>query len=165
MRNILFLSTIFVMISVNVMGQDEKLVARYIYNIVQYVNWPDAYKSGDFVIGVFGSGDITKELKKIAATKKVVSQTISVVEFNSVDEISKCHVLFITDAKSGLIKEALMKLGTNATLIIGETDGLAMAGAGINFVNKEGELVFQLNENAIKRRGLQTNSKLRELSM
>ncbi|MHC1704965.1 MAG: YfiR family protein [Tenuifilaceae bacterium] len=164
MKNYLLLSCIFVLLSMNVIGQNEKQQTSYIYNIVKYVDWPASYKSGDFVIGVFGSGPITAELNKLATTKKVFSQKITVVEFNSPEEISNCHVLFVTRAKTSLIKEALAKVGSNSTLIIGEFPGLANLGAAVNFVTQEGKLVFQLNEAAAKRQGLQISSQLKELS-
>lgn len=165
MRNFLLLSSIFVLFSVNAIGQKERQQANYIYNIVKYVEWPESYKTGDFVIGILGSSNVSKELKKMATTKKVFSQKITVLDFNSTEEITKCHVLFITELNSGLIKLAIAKLGTGATLIVGESNGLATQGAAINFIEQDGVLSFQLNELTLRRRGLQVDSKLKELSL
>jgi len=165
MKKLLFLSTIFVLVSTHVNSQDVKIQANYIYNIVKYVNWPESYKSGDFVIGILGTAAINDEIKKLATTKKVFSQKISVVEFSSPEEITNCHVLFVTKVKTGVIKEAVAKVGSNSTLIIGEFPGLANLGAAINFVNQDGKLVFQLNEAAVKRQGLKVSSQLVELSL
>lgn len=165
MKNFLLLSSFFLLLSANVMGQNEKLKANYIYNIIKYVNWPESYKTGDFIIGVLGNSPVTAELKKIAATKKVFAQSISVVVFNSTNEITKCNVLFITGPFSSLIKETLANVGSNSTLIIGESPGLATSGAGINFITKDDALGFELNEVAIKRRNLQVDSKLKNMSL
>jgi hypothetical protein len=165
MRNFLFLSSILLLLSINVNGQEEKLKANYIFNIVKYINWPESYQTGDFVIGVLGSSKVTTELRKIATTKKVSSQNISVIEFNSTADISKCNVLFITDLSSGLIKVVVAKLGYSPTLIIGESRGLATMGAGINFVVKGDALGFEINEISIKQKGLQVDSKLKGLAL
>lgn len=165
MKKLFFASVVLVLFAINVKGQNEKLQANYIYNIVKYIEWPAAYKTGDFVIGVLGSSPITKELKKLAETKKVFNQKITIVEFSSTDQISKCHVLFISKLSSGLINIAVAKVGTNATLIIGESEGLATQGAGINFIVQEDVVSFQLNEVSIKRRGLQVDSKLKSLAL
>lgn len=165
MKNFLFLTSVFVLFSLNSIGQNQKQQANYILNIVKYVAWPELYKTGDFVIGVLGTSTITEELRKLATTKKVFSQKITVVEFKSTEEITKCHVLFITDLNSGLIKLALTKILGNATLVIGETEGLATQGAGINFIKVDGELKFQINEVSIRKRGLQVDSKLVNLSL
>jgi len=146
------------------MGQKERLKSSYIYNFTKYVNWPETYKTGDFVIGVLGTSPIVDELNKLATSKKVISQTISVVVFNSPSEITKCHILFISNSNAGLIKEAMDKLNGISTLIIGESQGLATSGASINFIIKDGTLGFEFNEAAAKRKGLQVSSNLVELA-
>ncbi len=165
MKKLFFTSIVLVLFAINVKGQNERLQATYIYNIVKYIEWPAAYKTGDFVIGILGNSSVTKELKKLAETKKVFNQKITIVEFSSTDQISKCHVLFISKLSSGLISIAVSKVGTNATLIIGESEGLATQGAGINFIVQEDVVSFQLNEVSIKRRGLQVDSKLKSLAL
>ncbi len=165
MKQFLFITFVFAIISFNVKGQDEKLQTTYIYNIVKNVDWPESYYTGDFVIGILGSGPITDELKKMASTKKVFSQKISIVEFNSPEEITKCHVLFITKLKANSIKDVVAKIGANATLIIGETPGLASYGASINFIKQDGKLVFQINESTANKQGLKISSNLKELAL
>jgi len=165
MKKLIFLSIALVLIAFNVKGQDAKLEANYIYNIIKYIEWPESYKSGDFIIGVLGDTPVSKELKKLAATKKVFNQKITVVDFKQTNEISKCHVLFISELSSNLMKLALVMVGNNSTLIIGESEGLATQGAGINFVKQQDVLSFQINELSIKRRGLQVDSKLKSLAL
>ena len=165
MKKLIFLSIALVLIAFNVKGQDAKLEANYIYNIIKYIEWPESYKSGDFIIGVLGDTPVSKELKKLAATKKVFNQKITVVDFKQTSEISKCHVLFISELSSNLMKLALVMVGNNSTLIIGESEGLATQGAGINFVKQQDVLSFQINEASIKRRGLQVDSKLKSLAL
>ena len=165
MKKLFFVFIVLTLFAINAKGQHERLQANYIYNIVKYIEWPAAYKTGDFVIGVLGNSPITKELKKLAETKKVFNQKISIVEFSSTDQITKCHVLFISALNSGLINLVVAKVGSNATLIIGETEGLATQGAGINFIKQEDVLSFQLNEVSIKKRGLLVDSKLKSLAL
>lgn len=165
MKKLIFLSIALVLIAFNVKGQDARLEANYIYNIIKYIEWPESYKSGDFIIGVLGDTPVSKELKKLAATKKVFNQKITVVDFNQTNDITKCHVLFISELSSNLMKLALVMVGNNSTLIIGESEGLATQGAGINFVKQQDVLSFQINEASIKRRGLQVDSKLKSLAL
>lgn len=165
MRKYFFFTFIIALLSFNAQAQNEKLEATYIYNFIKYVNWPESAKSGDFVIGVLGASGVTLELRKLALTKKAMSQKISVVEFSSTNDITKCHILFVTRMASGTIKEAVAKVSNNPTLIVSEFPGLASQGSGINFITKDGKLTFQMNETAIKRYGLQVSSQLLELSV
>lgn len=165
MKKLFFITVAIVLLAFNVKSQDARLEANYIYNIIKYVEWPESYKSGDFIIGVLGDSPVSKELKKLAATKKVFNQKITVVDFKQTNDITKCHVLFISELSSNLMKLALVMVGNNATLIIGESEGLATQGAGINFIKQQDVLSFQINEASIKRRGLQVDSKLKSLAL
>jgi hypothetical protein len=151
---VVFGSTLFAI------GQKEKVQTSYIYNFTNYINWPDASKDGDFVIGILGSGPITTELTNLANVKKIVSQSIQIKTYATAGEIGKCQVLFVVENKSSQLKEVLSRIGSNPTLVITESPGLAANGAGINFVVRDGKIIFELNKGAIEKNGLQVNSKL-----
>lgn len=165
MKKQLFIFVAILFFSNNLFGQNERLQATYIYNIVKHIDWPKEYKSGDFVIGVLGSGSIVDELKKIANTKKVYSQKITIVEFAKTDDITNCHALFITKINSNSISGVISRIGRNATLIIGESPKLSSFGAAINFIKVDGKLVFEINESAANKQGLKVSSSLKELSI
>ena len=152
-------------IAMTAFGQKEKIQSSYIYNFTSYISWPESEKTGDFVIGVLGNGPIQNELNNLAATKKVITQPIVVKNFSSARDIEKCHILIITEGKSSQLQEALSKVSGNSTLVITESPGLASKGSGINFVMKDGKMLFELNKNKIEKNGLKINSKLTALAV
>jgi hypothetical protein len=160
--SLIFLATI---LAGAAFGQKEKIQSSYIYNFTNYISWPESSKSGDFIVGVIGSGPLLNELNTLAATKKVITQTIVVKQMGSVSDIDKCQVLIITESKSSQLQEALAKIGNDPTLVITESPGLATKGAGINFVVKDGKMLFELNKARIEKRGLKINSKLTALAL
>lgn len=44
----------------------------FMYNFTRLIEWPAAYKSGDFVIGVIGSAEVFNELKNYTTGKWLV---------------------------------------------------------------------------------------------
>ena len=152
-------------ITITAFGQKEKIQSSYIYNFTTYISWPESEKTGDFVIGVLGNGPIQNELNNLAATKKVVTQPIVVKKFSSANEIEKCQILIITENKSNQLAEVLGKINGNSTLVITEAPGLASKGSGINFVMKDGKMLFELNKGKIEKNGLKINSKLVALAV
>jgi len=145
----------------------SKIKVMFLYNFTKYIEWPQEYKQGDFVIGVLGatSENLKKELAKLASTKKAGIQTIVIKTFNSVSEIEKCHLLFITESKSGLLDEASLKCKKNSTLIVTEKDGLAKRGSAINFVVKDNKQNFELNKSNIERYNLNVSTNLLSLAI
>ena len=112
---------------------NAKMKAVFVYNFTRYIDWPEEYKQGNFVIGLLGETPISEELGKVAATKKAVNQTIEVKNFDSIGNISECHILYVSSNNSADLAAALQKTKGRSTLVITEQDGLAAKGAGISF--------------------------------
>ena len=61
-----------------------KIKAVYLYNFSKYIDWPEDYKSGSFVVTVLGaSSSLLTELDKMATQKKLGNQEISVKSISS----------------------------------------------------------------------------------
>ena len=76
------------------------------------IHFPEDYKSGNFVICVYGQDDIVNELQMLAKTKKVLNQPIEIKVINNITSIPKCNILFISSKYSNKITEISKSLGT-----------------------------------------------------
>ncbi|MGK7396562.1 MAG: YfiR family protein [Candidatus Cyclobacteriaceae bacterium M3_2C_046] len=146
-------------------AQDYKFHSVFIYNFTKYIEWPSSYKSGEFVIGVLGKSTVSDKLKEMAAIKSVGSQPISVKEYSSVEEIGKCHILFIPDNKSNFLENAIAKFTSSPTLLITEKAGMGKKGSGINFVLQGGKWKFELNKTALEQAQLKVATDLEKLAI
>jgi hypothetical protein len=147
-------------------AQDYKRHPVYIYSFTKYIVWPDAYREGDFEIVVLGDSPILKELGVMAGAKKTPdNRTIVVKKIESPAEIKKCHVLFVPVGKSKLLNDVLAKVGSQSILVITEEEGLGAKGSNINFVVKEGKLVFELNQNSMTKQNLKASTELSRLAI
>jgi hypothetical protein len=135
------------------------------YNFTKYIEWPASQRSGDFVIGVLGSTTLTEELKTIAGKQKVGSQNIVVKVFATVDEIESCHILYIPPSKSSQLSLVINKTSGKNTLIITDKEGLAVQGAGINYVLDGDKLKYEVSKNNIEKRGVSVSSSLLALGI
>ncbi|MBI4648804.1 MAG: YfiR family protein [Bacteroidia bacterium] len=154
--------TILVLTS-NISAQVEKFQSVFIYNFTKYIEWPD--KSGDFVIGVFGSSTVINELKSLEGTKKVGNQNILVKKFSSIEELSVCNILFISKNKSTEMVNIINKVKGQNTLLISEKDGLVKEGSGINFILVDNKQKFELNKNNVTKYGLKISPELEKLAI
>lgn len=165
MKKIVFLFLSFVLyFQINSNAQTEKIQAILIYNFIsKYVEWPAAYKSGDFVIGVLGNSPIAAELNNIAAAKTVGSQKIVVQKYSSASEITKCNAIYIADSRTGDLGSVISKVGN--TLIITNKDGAARKGSAINFVIVDNKQKFELNKGNATSKGLKVSPELEKLAI
>jgi len=146
-------------------SQYARLQSGYIYNFCKYIEWEEAYQTGDFIIGVIGDSPIIPELRKLASAKKINNQKIVIREYANANEILQCHIIFIPKDKSNNIKEIKNKVSSFCTLLISEKKGLAKAGSAINFVIIDGKLKFELNKSNATKYGIKVSSTLESLAI
>ncbi len=146
-------------------AQSEKLHTVFIYNFIKHIEWPETYRQGDFKIGVVGNSPIIGELEKLASTRKVGNQEISVVKFNNTADITNCHVIYLPNSESDEIGAVLEKVKNQSTLIVTDKKGLARAGAAINFMVEGSKQKFELNRSNATKYGLKVSSDLERLAI
>ena len=146
-------------------AQKEKYHSLFIYNFSKYVKWPDDQQSGDFVIGVLGYSDIIKTLQSMAVNKKVNGSKIVIKQFNSVFDIKGCHILYVASSESGKMSQVISNTLDLPILIVSDKPGMAKKGAVINFVEREGKIKFELNQNYAESRGLKVSGSLISLAI
>lgn len=141
------------------MGKFETL---YMYNFTKMVEWPTNKKSGDFVIGIVGKGDVNKYATMLNG-KLVGSQKIVVKEFSSTSSASGCHILFLTTSKLGEFSAALAKSKSMNALLVTDKSGYGKKGAAINFLMLGAKLNFEINKSTMNASNLKSSSKLEQL--
>lgn len=146
-------------------AQKEKFHSIFIYNFSKYVKWPEDQNTGKFVIGVYGSSIIEKDLVEMAASKKVNGLPIEVRHFKSVEGLDQCHIIYVASSESGKIDQIISKTNSKPILIVTDKPGLANRGAAINFVELDGKIKFELNQQNAESRGLKVAGALTSLAI
>ncbi len=142
----------------------QKAEVMFIYNFARLIQWPDNYREGDFTIAVIGSSDMLSELKNYTKQKKVGFQAVEVKRFKTPEQISKCHILFVSNSKSNLLPTIKEKLSGQSTLLISEKKGSIENGAAINFLVSGNKLKFELKESNATDHGLKLSARLKDMA-
>jgi serine phosphatase RsbU (regulator of sigma subunit) len=135
----------------------------FILDIAKYIEYDDEIQlHSDFKIGVMGRNtDFYWELYEMAKTRKFIQEKpIKVLMYPELDNIEKCHILYVNNREGFKMKEVLEKTRGNNTLVISE--GYAFNESMINFVMAEGTPRFELHEEKLNMEGLQVNELFRE---
>jgi len=143
---------------------NSKMKAIFIMNFTKLIEWPASYREGNFIVGVIGDSPLYAELVKMAKTKKVANQPLEIKRFSTVNDISKCHIIFVSENKSQEINSVVKKVKPNSTLIITTKQGLVDKGSGINFIVKNNRQKFELNKQNVERYKLKVSSNLEALA-
>jgi hypothetical protein len=138
--------------------------AAYIYNFAKLIDWPSANKEGNFIIGVYGTTNVYKELINKYSTKRIGTQDIEIRKLSDSPDVGSVHVLFIAHNNSKDLKAILSNLEYEPVLVITEMDGAINTGSVINFLVIDNNLKFELNVSEAKNRQLIVGSRLKDLA-
>jgi len=156
---------LLVLTSVVTMKSQANEIAKYkslfTLNFIRYVGWPDESKQGDFVIGVIQNKELAAELRVQTEGKKFGFQNLVVKEFASVEEVSNCQIIYVSEKinfakNAGLLSQ---KVGKN-TLIISENNNAISNGSMINFVIVNESLKFEVSPSNFQNKGLTVSNAL-----
>lgn len=175
------------MCSEPVQSRERKIKAAFLYNFINFVQWPEKVMDdtdGPVVIGIVGKADATREFEAIAKkkikNKKIVVQFIDLCDSvkklkdtrtrkkwkASIESLKKCHVIFINDCKSISKEDAsviLKEFEGLSILIVGERTGFLERGGIINFMTGK-KVHFEINLHSATLKGLEIRSKLLKLA-
>ena len=146
-------------------SQNEKLKAVVLYSFTRYVLWPESAATGDFEIKILGTSSLEEELKVMAQSKKVGNRNIRVTRVENAGDIGVCHILVIPLSQSERLEEVLGALDNRPVLVVTEEPGLGAKGSDIIFVNRDGILGFELNQNSVGKRKLKVSTELTRLAI
>lgn len=167
MKKIVYLVVIlFVFSSVGTANaQLEKYQVTFLYNFTRLIQWPDLYKEPAFIIGVIGkNSQLVKVLKENMGGRTAGGRPINIVEFNSADEVTYCHMLFIPNSSLGKFEVIKSKLSGKSVLYVTESEKGSPAGSIINLFVKDGKMVFTLNEDLAKAKKLLVSNQLKNFA-
>ena len=157
----LLLACLFVFPVETVRAQDvwnNSTRALYILDISKYIEYDDDIQShADFKISVLGEdADFVMDLYEMAKTRQFIQQKpIKIFQYPNLDDIEKCHVLYVNKEQGFNMKSVLNRTNGNNTLVIGE--GYEFNEGMLNFVVFEDQPRFEVNEQRLNEEGLQVN--------
>ncbi|GAL84719.1 hypothetical protein MYP_1947 [Sporocytophaga myxococcoides] len=139
---------------------EYSLKAAFIYRFTEYVDWGGLKNSEEFKIAILGDTPLTANLIDIAENVAVGNREISVEEFDNLNEIDDCQILFVSRDSTTPLQAILNKFERRETLIVTEKDGYGEKGACINFFLSESKIRFEVNLVAVEKAGLGVSSQL-----
>lgn len=144
---------------------EAKIQSIFIYNFAKYIEWPNGYNQGDFVIGVLGNGHINEYLEKMAAGKTKGDRKLAVRSFQNINELEACHVIFIPDYEASKVSKVADMFQGKPVLLITSRPKIGEKGVGINFIMVDGKIKYELNSDELIKRGFKVAKQLETLAV
>ncbi len=147
-------------------AHEYRVKAAFLYNFARFVQWPaEAFDSPEAPISlcVLGANPYGRSLSLIE-NKPVRGRNLSVRLCKNVKEVQKCHILFICLSEKERLQKILSYLDGQPILTVSDIKGFARQGGGINLVEADNKIHFEINLDAAERPGLKISSQLLKLA-
>lgn len=144
-------------------SREYQLKAGFIYNFIQFVEWPEAVfqdSKTPFVIGILGPNPYGTYLDQMVAGETKGNHPLEVRHFKNVSDIEDCQILFINLESSDQRKQALSGLRNQSILTVGDAADFSRDNGVIRLRSENGKIRIDINLRAAVDAKLKISSKL-----
>ncbi len=147
-------------------SDENTLKALFIYNFTKHIEWPASFQQlNGFTISIYGKSPVKESLEEVMKGRKIFDKNVIIKVIASESEIGDSQILFIPKSQSHKLNGVLEQFADKGILIITEERGMITKGTGINIVEKDNHLRFELNNSALKKQGLKVSNQLNNLAI
>lgn len=158
LRGLLLLIICWSGVSALAFGQNEfQSKAARITRIAQVTSWPASKLTPNtpLVIGVYGTHAITDFLEMAVQGRRLKGREVVVKKISAVQEVTGCHVLFISRSEQDRLRDVLRRTTGEPILTIGESENFMDKG-GIVYLTMIGDSAqFTFDVSNLKRSRLE----------
>lgn len=142
---------------------EYQVKAVFLFNFAQFVEWPERAFPDDqapIVIGVLGEDPFGAYLDELVQNEKIGDRPLVVRRFRRVEDITVCHILFVSHSVAGQFNKIFASLRGRNLLTVGEADNFCRLGGIVRFVTENGKIRLRINLEPAQGAELTISSKL-----
>ncbi len=149
--------------------REYKVKAVFLHRFLQYTTWPSTPSLDtldSYVIGVLGDNPFGSSFNSVIGRtpKSTDNKTLEIKFFNSLSELSACHILYISSEDPSIIRRATKQVVGSGTFVVGESETVLKNCGVAQFFIRNNHVKFMINLNAVKEEGLKIDSEVLELA-
>jgi|SRR6185295_10640531 len=148
-------------------ASEYQVKAAFLFNFAKFVEWPvPAFKSADQPIAIctLGENPFGSSLEDVVRDKTVGERGFAVREVSNIQEVSKCHILFVGASQMKRFRSLPGDLKRFAILTVGEAEDFIANGGIVNLKLKNTRIQIEIDIGAAELAKLRISSKLLSLA-
>jgi len=133
---------------------EYQVKAVFLFNFAQFVEWPPK------AFGVLGDDPFGSYLDEAVQGERVGTHPLVARRFRRIEDITACHILFISRSEAGHFASLAPRLRPLGVLTVADFDGFIREGGIIQFVTVKNKIRLRINLEAARGASLLISSKL-----
>jgi hypothetical protein len=141
--------------------------AVLLLHFAQFAEWPEEafiFKESPITIGVLGHDPFGERLDEVLKNESIGGRRVKLERFKRVEEISTCHLLYISSSEKHQLDHILQYLRGRPILTVGDVEGFAARGGAINIRKEQNRLRIRINMRAVEESRVKLSSRLLNLA-
>jgi len=147
-------------------SREYAIKAVFLYNFAKFVEWPSqAFEDSTtpIILCILGKDPFGVFLKPLKG-KTVKGKKIIIKYIHKIDDMEKCHVLFVGKSEDKQLVRILARLGDRNVLTVSDIGNFAQRGGIIGLTREKDEIHFEINLDASKMADLKISSRLLKIA-
>jgi len=145
---------------------EHQVKAAFLFNFAQFIEWPPSAftnTNAPICIGILGADPFGESLDATVRDETIHGRTLVVRSSRKIEDLKDCQMIFISRSEKKNLDEIFAALKGKPVLTVGETEGFAERGGGINFYRDGNKVRFEINPAVTRQNGLRVSSELLSL--
>lgn len=144
---------------------EQKIKAGLLYNLLKYSVWPpEVFAKGDsFHVCLYG-GDAFQSALDPLQGRTAQQRIINIKKIYNLDELSACHVVFISQSQQEKLPLILETLKNHPVLTVSDIEKFSQKGGMVEFARSENRIRLHFNQSAIDRERMYVGEQLLKLA-
>lgn len=144
-------------------ADEYQVKSAYIEKVTRFISWPEQKnlaQKDTFIIGIVGEDPFGETIHTYFKNQTIKEKTAKIITINSIEEIEKCDLLFISSSEKGKLEKYIKKALKYNVLTVGDTKGFAEQGVNLNLPVHGVHIAIQVNYECLKKAGFKVESTL-----
>lgn len=133
---------------------EYQVKAAFLLNFARFVRWPSEAFQNDkssIILCVFRHDPFGSGLDDVIRGRSISNREVLVRRINELADLKSCYLVFVSGLEDTHLPQILDGLKTESALVVGEAEGFAERGGGIQFFLENNRLRFAVNVDAVHR--------------
>lgn len=144
-----------------IQAEEEKIEAAFIWQFLQFIEFPKVTGQETFVIGFIGTSCVEVFFTEIVRQKRLQDgRTAEVRHLNNLEDITRCNVVFVAPSENAKLTQILSKTRNRSILSIGRDDEFLLRGGMMNFYIDNTRIRFEYSTEELVNSKLHFSSQL-----
>ena len=140
-------------------GDPDKMVASFVFNLVDYIRWPADVRKKVVNICSYGDDDVANNISNLDpngtnSVNRLYTDKVVTKKYESIESIENCDLLYISEDKERFLRKVVAKANKNKIFTVSKIKNFVEYGGALEVKIARNRVKVKLDEKSLKKTGV-----------